>query len=373
MRAASSSSSPRAAAAASPAPPLPPPPPRLACLVKLGGALITDKSRNETLRPGALREAARHLAIAYKQSSSSADGGGLVVVHGAGSFGHPAARHYRVARGGDLSKDAFLREGLCVTRLRVSRLHNYVLEALLEAGVPATGLPPFAAPWGPTSGPGNVAPERAAEACARVADCLRAGLVPVLYGDCVLDARQGCSVLSGDAIMRELARGLRPSRAVFLTDVDGVFDRPPEEAGARLVRAVRLGGGGGVDGGGDEWVLEGEEDEGEEETGVGGGPGAGADGGAAGSGGVRLGGVRLGGSRAGAADVSGGMGAKVEEAACISREAGGAPVVVAKGGTEAALQALLRGADAFALASGPAPGGSGERLRATVVTARFEK
>jgi hypothetical protein len=55
------------------------------------------------------------------------------------------------------------------------------------------------------------------------------------------------------------------------------------------------------------------------------------------------------------------MDAKVEEAAAISREAGGAPVVIAKGGTEAALQALLRGAEAFEAGD--------SKLGATVVTA----
>jgi isopentenyl phosphate kinase len=214
--------------------------PRLACLVKLGGALITDKLKDETLRAHALRETARHLAIAYRESSASGSGGaGLVVVHGAGSYGHFPARKYGIARGGDLRTDPTLRQGLCVTRLRVSKLHALVLEALVEAGVPATGLPPFAAPWGPTGGPGVVAPHRSAAACDRIADCLSAGLVPVLYGDCVLDDRQGCAILSGDVLMREVAGALRPQRAVFLTDVDGVFDRPPEEPGAR----VGVGGG----------------------------------------------------------------------------------------------------------------------------------
>jgi isopentenyl phosphate kinase len=344
-----------AALASAPADNRPPaPPPRLACLVKLGGALITDKSRDvEALRPEALRETARHLALAYKQSSNGGSEGsgsssrGVVVVHGAGSFGHPPARRYGVARGGDLRSDPFLREGVCETRLRVSRLHGLVLEALLEAGVPAAGLPPFAGGWGPTHGPGRVSPSRAADACGRVRACLDAGLVPVLYGDVVLDATQGCAVLSGDAIMRELAKALRPERAVFLTDVDGVFDRPPEEAGARLVRVARLGGGGG--GEDDEWVLEG----------------------SGGSNGGNGGGVRLGGAREGAADVSGGMEAKVEEAAAISREAGGAPVIVAKGGTESALQALLRGADAFSLEGGG--GGGGRALRGTVVMTRAER
>jgi isopentenyl phosphate kinase len=172
----------------------------------------------------------------------------------------------------------------------------------------------------------------------------------------VLDSAQGCSVLGGDALMRELARALAPRRAVFLTDVDGVFDRPPEEERARLVRAVRVGGGDDDDE--TEWVLEG----------GGGGPGEAFS--------SPSSSVRLGGAADGAVDVSGGMRAKVEEAAAISREAGGAPVVVAKGGTDAALEALLRGADAFLGESGGDGDGSGSggaRLRATVVMAAVRR
>jgi len=162
----------------------------------------------------------------------------------------------------------------------------------------------------------------------------RASLSVLMQGSCLCCTAQGCAVLGGDALMRELARELRPQRAVFLTDVDGVFDRPPDEPGARLVRMARLGGGGEEEE--DEWVLEG-------------------DGGGGGSS------VRIGGAREGADDISGGMEAKVAEAAAISREAG-APVVVARGGTDAALAALTRGADAFL-------GDGGQGLRATVVTA----
>jgi len=409
-------------AALSPPPPRPPPPlcaaARVACLVKLGGALITDKSKPETLRPGALRDTCRQLAAVYWQGRVGGGGTGapggrgqghessppqqqpqqqqqsqppqqqqhpphqphppppLVVVHGAGSFGHPTARAYGVANGGDLRSDARLREGFCLTRLRVSRLHAAVVEALVEAGVPATSLGgALAAGWGPTDGPGNVAAANAREACERVARSLDAGLVPVLYGDAVLDAAhggRGCSVLGGDVLMRELARHLSPRRAVFLTDVDGVFDRPPAEEGARLVRAVRFfrsGGEGDDDGTTDEerveWLLD--------DAGGGGGEGAISSPAAFSS----AASVLVGGAAEGAADVSGGMRAKLEEAAAISCEAGGAPVVVARGGTDAALEALLRGAGAFlgndegegGDGGGGGGGGGGGRLRATVVIA----
>ncbi|HEX2021205.1 MAG TPA: amino acid kinase, partial [Candidatus Thermoplasmatota archaeon] len=62
---------------------------------------------------------------------------------------------------------------------------------------------------------------------------------PVIPGDGAPDAATRFGILSGDALMLSLARELRPRRALFATNVDGVFDRDPVEPGARLVAELR--------------------------------------------------------------------------------------------------------------------------------------
>lgn len=79
-------------------------PPPLQSLVKLGGAAITAKSRLETLQPEVLASVCACLAT---QSS-------LVVVHGAGSFGHHQASNYAVAKGLAASKEGT--KGFALTR-----------------------------------------------------------------------------------------------------------------------------------------------------------------------------------------------------------------------------------------------------------------
>ncbi|KAH8060530.1 hypothetical protein JL722_4633 [Aureococcus anophagefferens] len=85
------------------------PPPRDVTVVKLGGSAITDKARFETLDEAGLRAAAEAVRRCV------ADGRRVVVVHGAGSFGHFQAREHGVSRGGD--GDSW-RLGLAVTRRR---------------------------------------------------------------------------------------------------------------------------------------------------------------------------------------------------------------------------------------------------------------
>jgi len=56
---------------------------------------------------------------------------------------------------------------------------------------------------------------------------LEAGFVPVVHGDAVIDSSRGCSILSGDTLMVALSKAFQPRYCVFVTNVDGVYDRDP--------------------------------------------------------------------------------------------------------------------------------------------------
>ena len=60
-------------------------------IVKLGGSVITDKTSDEpVLREGELKRLAHEVVSA---------GGETIVLHGAGSFGHPGAKKYNLREG----------------------------------------------------------------------------------------------------------------------------------------------------------------------------------------------------------------------------------------------------------------------------------
>lgn len=201
--------------------------PLIDCVVKLGGSALTSKARFETLNADVLRQTAGTIGRLMRSPSAPA----LLIVHGAGSFGHQHAKAYSVQLGSAAHPQAAL--GCALTRSAVTRLNALVVQALIEAGVPAVGISPFPS-WRTRGG------ELSADALACVERALRAGLVPVLHGDVVLDEEQGWGILSGDELMVQAAR-LRPERAVFLMDVAGVYDRPPSEAGAVLLERIAVG------------------------------------------------------------------------------------------------------------------------------------
>ncbi|MCI4327937.1 MAG: isopentenyl phosphate kinase family protein [Thermoplasmata archaeon] len=187
-------------------------------VVKLGGSVLTRKKERESLRPKVLARLARELATAP---------GPLVVLHGAGSFGHPDARRFGLSRapsGGVLSPER--RRGATIVAREVRRLHAAVLQALMGAGVSPWSLP------GATVGR-NRGGRLASFDSGRFADTLVAGVTPVSFGDVVRDDEWGFSILSADTIASGLASALPVERVLFVSDVGGVFE--PGSTGRRVV------------------------------------------------------------------------------------------------------------------------------------------
>ena len=65
-------------------------------------------------------------------------------------------------------------------------------------------------------------------------------LLPLCHGDVVLTDTGGCTILSGDTILVAAAHRYDCVRVVWLTDVDGVYDRPPNQSEARLIPHLRV-------------------------------------------------------------------------------------------------------------------------------------
>lgn len=190
-------------------------------LVKLGGSVLTDKASVTTLRPGATRRLAAEIARS---------GTDVIVVHGAGSFGHVKARKHRLADG---YVDDDQLAAVAEVQRDVRELNLAVVDALRGAGIPAVSLPP-----------GAIARLEDGALASLDVDLFRRyrdlGFTPVTFGDVVLDARRWFSICSGDLLMLALAEAFRPEAAVFVADVDGVYTKDPKRAkSAKFLPEVR--------------------------------------------------------------------------------------------------------------------------------------
>ncbi|MFB6183016.1 MAG: isopentenyl phosphate kinase [Haloarculaceae archaeon] len=177
-------------------------------VLKLGGSVITEKDALETIDERALAAAADAVADAIADGLDD-----LVVVHGAGSFGHPhAARHG--ASSTDGIRDA---AGAVEIHDAMYRLDVAVLERLHDRGVDALPIRPLSVAHRDAGG-------RVHCPTGAVAAMLAEGFVPVLHGDVVVHEGRGVTILSGDDLVATLADRLGADRVGLCSTVPGVLD-----------------------------------------------------------------------------------------------------------------------------------------------------
>ncbi len=195
-------------------------------LLKIGGSLITDKnSRTPKINEKNLARIAREISLGFAPGKQR-----LVVVHGAGSFGHVIVKNTGIHRGIRNRKQVI---AFAETQRLQNELDVRVCGELIKNSVPAI-------PIEPTSSAVMDSGRLVSMDTKALEGMLAIGLVPVLYGVPAYDKRQGCSILSGDEIMAYLARKMRASRIIHATDVDGVFDGgdPKRNPDARLMKEI---------------------------------------------------------------------------------------------------------------------------------------
>jgi isopentenyl phosphate kinase len=177
--------------------------------LKLGGSLITDKNRPLTPRPEALARLSNEIAAGLEQNP----GLRLVLGHGSGSFGHVAAKRHGTRQGVNTPQGW---RGFAEVWRDAAALNRIVMDKMHAAGLPAIAFPPSASI---TSEDGVVAawnlyPLRSA---------LRAGLLPVVFGDVTFDTVRGGTILSTEDLFNHLARELHPDRLLLAGIEPGVW------------------------------------------------------------------------------------------------------------------------------------------------------
>jgi isopentenyl phosphate kinase len=174
-------------------------------ILKIGGSVLTDKNRVSVARPDAIERIAKEIGESPIP--------GLVLIHGAGSFGHHQAKEYKLKDG--LTDWSI--KGIWPTHHAVKSLNRIVVDALQMSGVDALPVNPLS----------NCTLQngRIEHMCMDVIRLmLHAEIVPVMHGDVAMDRIRGIDVLSGDQLVPYLAIELKATRVGIGTNVDGVLD-----------------------------------------------------------------------------------------------------------------------------------------------------
>jgi isopentenyl phosphate kinase len=193
-------------------------------ILKLGGSVITDKGAECRVNRATLTGIATTIARAPQS--------GIIVVHGAGSCGHPEAQKYQLDKGVEAGQT----EGIAVTHHVVSALNAEVVSAFRDAGIQALGVHPLHAC---VADKGRLI----AFECRHLKKMLALDMVPVIHGDVVMDLSHGACIVSGDQLVHYLAVALKCTRVGLATDVPGVLDgeRVVPEITPQTANALHIG------------------------------------------------------------------------------------------------------------------------------------
>ena len=191
-------------------------------LLKFGGSVITDKYSNV---PSINNNNLKKIGKLINSSESQ-----VIIVHGAGSFGHPAAKKYKLSEGliGGLQQD----EGIEIARKKVRELNDIFCGILNDNGVETETIIPSEKMF--TNGSEKITNFSKEE----FDKILVKGKTPITFGDVTNDVEQGINILSGDVLMKYLAEAFKPRLSLFIMDLPGVFDGYPNDSNTSIIPLI---------------------------------------------------------------------------------------------------------------------------------------
>ncbi len=184
--------------------------------LKLGGSLVTDKRKAYTFHESLVRQVVSEIVECLQEDPTIQ----LVLGNGAGSFAHRSATKYKLSEGATQQEGRF---GACATHLDASRLNQLILKILLAAQLPVFSLQPSAF---------ILSSDRKTTLLniSLIQAAIDQTMIPLVYGDVIIDTKLGATVYSTDRIFREIAEqfahtAYAPSLIIHAGNYDGVMDQ----------------------------------------------------------------------------------------------------------------------------------------------------
>ncbi len=177
-------------------------------LVKLGGSVITDKSKPFTARTDVIIKLAKEIKKSFLNRDSD-----LIIGHGGGSFPHVPASKYQTQKG-IINKNSVW--GFCETADAAIQINRIIIKEFLALKVPVASFAPLSFVYGSQT------------IFEHIKKALEIGVVPVIYGDVIMNPERGFEIYSGektlDLLARKLSKYYKRIKIIYYTDTSGVYD-----------------------------------------------------------------------------------------------------------------------------------------------------
>lgn len=206
-------------------------------IVKIGGSFVTDKNQPESLKEDRVRAIAREIVSAMASGNIS-----LLLTHGAGSYGHIAAKEYQAKLG---SNPQFGWQAFYQIRQDMIKMNLRMLQLFAEEGLFPITVQPSAIAMA-RNGRLSFIDTR------NIRFLLDSDQIPLLHGDIVLDDKLDFTIASTEDQIQKLSDYIFFHRVVLISDVPGVLDSAgtviPEINRSNFSQIIdHLGGSAGLD------------------------------------------------------------------------------------------------------------------------------
>lgn len=177
-------------------------------IIKLGGSVITNKKIPYTANV----EVIKRLTKEIKKAQVA-----IIIVHGQGSYAHTSAKKY----GGKRGYSSLY--GIAQVFNDAMEMNRVIMKNLISERIPAVSFRPnslFVASFGKMQ-------EQNLEG---ITLALKQGLIPVIYGDVILDRKWKTTIFSGETSTAYIAqyllsRKIKISKIIQVGTTDGVYDK----------------------------------------------------------------------------------------------------------------------------------------------------
>jgi len=193
-------------------------------ILKMGGSLITNKNEPFSLRKKTLRNVVSEIIASGKK---------IIIIHGGGAFGHPTAKKYDINSGKNLSIENQI-YGLAKTHSVMTELNKYVVDEFIKKEIPAMSIQTSC-----------IFIQDLVKGIELNADIIKLlldlGIIPILYGDILLNRNGDFSIISGDTIILKLCESLgnlQLSKVIFAMEEDGLYIEIPETGEITLAERI---------------------------------------------------------------------------------------------------------------------------------------
>jgi len=191
-------------------------------ILKIGGSVITDKTKESYFRKKIMDSLSKEIKKANKE---------IILIHGAGSFGHIQAKKYNLKEGYNKKEQL---HGFSITHEMVQRLNSMVLKSLQDNSIPAVSISPHSVV--------KLDNQKLSSMNYNVfEEYLKNKFTPVTFGDVVLDKKLSFSICSGDLLSIALTKHFKPKKVIFVIDEDGIYTSNPKlNKNAKFLNSIEL-------------------------------------------------------------------------------------------------------------------------------------